>query len=68
MVNLYYLYSIFPFKFLFFNLDTVTKPAKSLKQIAAYDVEKLLSKSSELSENLFLQLRQSLTKEGDQDL
>ena len=56
----------FLFKFLsFFNLDTVTKPAESLEQIAAYDVEKLLSKSSELnflSENL-LQLRQSLTKE-----
>ena len=36
---------------------------ESLKQIAAYDVEKLLSKSAILSENLLLQLRQSLTKE-----
>ena len=34
-----------------------------LEQIAAFDVEKLLSKSSTLSENLLLQLRQSLTKE-----
>ena len=63
MVNLYYLYGIFPFKFPFFNLDTITKPAESLEQIAAYDVEKLLTRSSELSENLLLQLRQSLTKE-----
>ena len=38
-------------------------PAESLEQIASYDVEKLLSKSSELSKNLLLQLRQSLTKE-----
>ena len=36
---------------------------ESLEQIAAYDVEKLLSKSSKLSESLLLQLRQSLTKE-----
>ena len=35
---------------------------ESLEQIAAFDVEKL-SKSSTLSENLLLQLRQSLTKE-----
>ena len=47
----------------FFNLDTITKPAESLEQIAAYDVKKLLTKSSELSENLLLQLKQSLTKE-----
>ena len=38
-------------------------PAESLEQVATYDVEKLLSKSSELSESLLLQLRQSLTKE-----
>ena len=36
---------------------------ESLKQIAAFDVEKLLSKSAILSENLLLQLQQSLTKE-----
>ena len=36
---------------------------ESLKQITAFDVEKLLSKSAILSENLLLQLRQSLTKE-----
>ena len=36
---------------------------ESLEQIATFDVEKLLSKSSILSENLLLQLRQSLTKE-----
>ena len=36
---------------------------ESLEQIATFDVEKLLSKSSTLSENLLLQLRQSLTKE-----
>ena len=35
---------------------------ESLEQIAAFDVEKLLSKSAILSENLLLQLRQSLTK------
>ena len=44
-------------------LDTTSKPTESLEQIAAFDVEKLLSRSSELSENLLLQLRQSLTKE-----
>ena len=36
---------------------------ESLKQIAAFDVEKLLSKSAILSENLFLQLWKSLAKE-----
>ena len=36
---------------------------ESLEQITTFDVEKLLSKSSTLSENLLLQLRQSLTKE-----
>ena len=36
---------------------------ESLEQIAAFDVEKLLSKSATLSENLLLQLWQSLTKE-----
>ena len=36
---------------------------ESLKQIAAFDIEKLLSKSAILSENLLLQLWQSLTKE-----
>ena len=36
---------------------------ESLEQIATSDVEKLLSKSATLSENLLLQLRQSLTKE-----
>ena len=37
---------------------------ESLEKITVFDVEKLLSKSATLSENLlFLQLRQSLTKE-----
>ena len=36
---------------------------ESLKQITAFDVEKLLLKSAILSENLLLQLLQSLTKE-----
>ena len=36
---------------------------ENLKQITAFDVEKLLSKSAILSENLLLQLQQSLTKE-----
>ena len=36
---------------------------ESLEQITAFYVEKLLSKSATLSENLLLQLRQSLTKE-----
>ena len=36
---------------------------ESLEQIATFDIEKLLSKSITLSENLLLQLRQSLIKE-----
>ena len=36
---------------------------ETLKQIAAFDVEKLLSKSAILSENLLLQLWQSLPQE-----
>ena len=36
---------------------------ESLVQITNFDVEKLLSKSATLSENLLLQLRQSLTIE-----
>ena len=36
---------------------------ESLEQIAAFDVEKLLSKLTILSEDLLLQLWQSLTKE-----
>ena len=36
---------------------------ESLEQIAAFDIDKLLSKSAILSENLLLQLWQSLTKE-----
>ena len=47
----------------FFLFDLASKPMEILKQIAAYDVEKLLSKLAILSENLLLQLRQSLTKE-----
>ena len=51
---------MFPF---FLILDLTSKPTESLEQIATFDVEKLLSKSATLSENLLLQLRQSLTKE-----
>ena len=40
---------------LFFLLDFASKPIESLEQIAAFDVEKLLSKSAILSENLLLQ-------------
>ena len=47
------------------EVDTSSKPSESLQHIAAYDVEKLLSTSSGLSESLLLQLRQSLTKNGD---
>ena len=47
----------------FLILDLASKPKESLEQIATFDVEKLLSKSATLSENLLLQLRQSLTKE-----
>ena len=36
---------------------------ESLKQITAYDVEKLLSKLAILSENSLLKLQQSSTKE-----
>ena len=50
---------MFPFSFI---LDITSKPMESLEQITTFDVEKL-SKSSTLSENLLLQLRQSLTKE-----
>ena len=42
--------------FFFFLLDLASKPMESLKQIAAFDVEKLLSKLAILSENLLLQL------------
>ena len=38
---------------------------ESLEQIATFDVEKLLSKSATLGENLLLQLWQSLTKEWE---
>ena len=47
----------------FLNLHTFSKPVERLEQIVTYDIEKLLSKSSELSKNLLLQLRQSLMKE-----
>ena len=43
-------------KNLFFLLDLASKPMESLKQIVAYDVEKLLSKLAILSENLLLLL------------
>ena len=49
--------------FPFFLVDIASKPTESLEQIAAFDVEKLLSKSATLSENLLLQQQQSLTKE-----
>ena len=49
--------------FFFLILDLVAKLTESLEQITGFDVEKLLSKSATLSENLLLQLRQSLTKE-----
>ena len=58
-------FNTFPLKFSPFSfiLDTTSKPTESLEQIAPSDMEKLLSKSSILSENLLLQLRQSPTKE-----
>ena len=46
-----------------FFLDIASKPMESLEQIATFDLEKLLSKSATLSENLLLELCQSLTKE-----
>ena len=54
-------YIIIPMLFLF--LDIASKPMESLEWIATFDIEKLLSKSTTLSENLLLQLQQSLTKE-----
>ena len=36
---------------------------ESLEQIAAFDVEELLSKSAVLSESMLLQLHQSLTRD-----
>ena len=59
-IHLIHFHSCFPFSFI---LDTTSKPTESLEQIAAFHIEKLLSRSSALSENLLLQLRQSLTKE-----
>ena len=56
-------FNTFSFQCFFFSLDLASKPMESLKQIAASDVEKLLSKLAILSENLLLQLWQSLTKE-----
>ena len=46
-----------------FLLDIASKPMESLEQIVTFDIEKLLSKSATLSENLLLQLWQSLAKE-----
>ena len=46
---------IIPILFPFF-LDIASKQMESLEQIATFDVEKLLSKSTTLSENLLLQL------------
>ena len=46
-----------------FFLDIASKPMESLEQIATFEVEKMLSKCTSLSENLLLQLWQSLTKE-----
>ena len=45
-----------------FFLYIASKPKESLEQIATFDIEKLLYKSATLSENLLLQLQQSLTK------
>ena len=56
-------FNTFSFQCVFFSLDLASKPMESLEQIAAFDIEKLLSKSAILSENLLLQLWQSLTKE-----
>ena len=36
---------------------------ESLEQIAAFDIEELLSKSAVLSENMLLHVQQSLTRE-----
>ena len=47
---------IIPMLFPFFFLDIASKPTESLEQIAIFDIEKLLSKSATLSENLLLQL------------
>ena len=45
----------FPFKmFLFSFSDSASNPMESLEQIAAFDVEELLSKSAVLSENMLL--------------
>ena len=53
----------------FFYLDFASKPTENFKQIAAFDVEKLLSKSAIVSENLLLQLQQLVKpRNGEQDL
>ena len=45
---------LFLFYFIFFFLDLASKPTESLEQIAAFNVEKVLSKLAILSENLLL--------------
>ena len=52
----------FHLKFIFF-LDPASQSTESLEQIAAFDIEELLSKSAVLSESMLLQLRQSLTRD-----
>ena len=63
VIKIIFLQHIIVPMFFSFVLDITSKPMESLEQIATFDVEKLLSKSAILSENLLLQLWQSLTKE-----
>ena len=51
------------FKMFFFSSHSASNPTESLEQIVAFDVEKLLSKSAVLSEDMLLHVWQSLTKD-----
>ena len=60
-IRFYHIFLHFHLKFTFF-LDPASKPTESLEQIAAFNIEELLSKSAVLSEKM-LQLQQSLTRD-----
>ena len=62
MILSIYLFPYFHLKLIFF-LDPASQSTESLEQIAAFDMEELLSKSAVLSESMLLQLHQSLTRD-----
>ena len=62
ILSIIYLFPYFHLKLIFF-LDPASQSTESLEQIAAFNVEELLSKSAVLSESMLLQLHQSLTRD-----